>query len=322
MIIIPSSRTIEFLLGAAKTTNDCPFSTGAVDGDENVNPIGPLYTNAGNSNGTTAVTLAAAPASGLTRSLKSFQLFNADTVATTVKVRLNQGGTTYQLGEFVLSVKDCLQYSPEKGFFITDTFGNQKVGAPTIILPGTSFNNGANFFWQASSKPTVRPSSLGGGALVSEDRIRFQGKDWEWNGTYWLSVQDFECGVNEYSSQAGDGAAYVPLLYKPYNLFLLFWTGARAFGAVQDVNNYWTFKFRHHRRANANVDIVTFADKAYTPGDYHWIDNYDQGLLNSFYDCSQAAPNDVVGFDLVWNKTGTPGSWYGALGMAYKLAIP
>ena len=127
MIALNSSQKFEIILAAPKATNDCPFVVTAIDSNASVSPVG-IYSNVGNSNGTVAVDVAIAPASGNTRLIKSFMYYNADTDQVTLSPRLNQSSTLYVLGSFVLNVGDSLQYTPEEGFVVTDRFGTRRAG--------------------------------------------------------------------------------------------------------------------------------------------------------------------------------------------------
>ena len=127
MIALSSAQKLELVLSGSKNTNDCPFVVTGIDSNSAVSPVG-LYSNVGTSNGSSSVDVAIAPSAGNIRLIKSFILYNADTVQTTVTVGLNQLSTLYVLVQIVLNTGDSLQYAPEEGFVVTDGFGTRKAG--------------------------------------------------------------------------------------------------------------------------------------------------------------------------------------------------
>jgi len=91
-------RKLEVVLAGAITTNQLPFVASYQD-----STLAPPATNDGASNSTTAVTLVAAPASGVQRRLNFLSVYNADTVSATAAVQLNDNGTLRRIVNVALS---------------------------------------------------------------------------------------------------------------------------------------------------------------------------------------------------------------------------
>lgn len=116
-----SSEKLEIVLGGAKTTNDCPYFSSFYDvprqqiTDYSELPGGNKF---GNTNGTTAVTLVAAPNQSVTRNVRHMSISNQDTVATVVTVRINDGSNTYILSEVSLTANQTLTYESGAGWSV------------------------------------------------------------------------------------------------------------------------------------------------------------------------------------------------------------
>lgn len=117
MILDTTSKTVEVVLAAAKTTNDCEWTADYID-TANGTTFQPAN-GVGVSNGTTAVTAVAAPAASTQRSVRAFSFYNADTVGTTVTVRLNDGTNTRRVVSVSLVAGQSLVYTPEAGWAVT-----------------------------------------------------------------------------------------------------------------------------------------------------------------------------------------------------------
>lgn len=103
LVLDSTSKTIKVVMsGAAATTNPDFVSTWAENN-------GTLFTEGstdGALNGTTAVTLVAAPSSGYRRVIKDITIYNRDTAAVTITVSLDNGGTLRQFAKVTLQVGD------------------------------------------------------------------------------------------------------------------------------------------------------------------------------------------------------------------------
>ena len=112
MIILDSTlKSLEIVLGTAKTTTDMPFVLGYVDllsVDQSISAVG---SNDGTSNGTGVVTILAAPAAGHTRQVKFISVQNADTLVKTLTLQYNDNSTERTIVQIALAVGDNLFYT-------------------------------------------------------------------------------------------------------------------------------------------------------------------------------------------------------------------
>ena len=166
MIILDSTtRTIEVLLAGSITTSQLPVVASYSD------TALPAYadfaslrlsqdtqkTNQTQSNNTTAVTVVAAPSSGQQRRVEYLSIFNADTVAATVTVQLNDNSTLRIIAKEALAVGDTLYYSESRGWYTLDSSGNLKVT--------TSSSTGVSSIVGTSNQIAVSPAT--GNAVAS-----------------------------------------------------------------------------------------------------------------------------------------------------------
>ena len=129
LLLDTPSRSLQVALSASKTANDCPFFASWLDISQTTFAATAAASADGTTNGETAVTLVAAPPNnGITRQLKYLSLQNADTVATTPTIQVNDGGTTYNLIIPTLQVGESLQYNAEEGWRVYTTTGVIKTG--------------------------------------------------------------------------------------------------------------------------------------------------------------------------------------------------
>jgi hypothetical protein len=151
IILDATTKSLQIKLGAAKTTNDLPFSTSYIDTTGSSTTPGEQD---GTSNGTTAVTVVGSPASATQRLVKSINIQNADTVASTVTVIYNNNSTLRNVFIATLAVGDQLIYEDGHGWSCLDSNGNLKTTG------GGSVDNTA---WTAYT-PTI---AVGSGSLTS-----------------------------------------------------------------------------------------------------------------------------------------------------------
>lgn len=119
ILLDATNRSLQITLSAAKTTNDCPFVASYVDIAQTGFAMQNASTQDGTSNGTSVVTILAAPGAGNTRQLKYFSLYNADTVAVSVTVTYNDNSTLRKMVTFIIAVGSALVYNAEKGWSTT-----------------------------------------------------------------------------------------------------------------------------------------------------------------------------------------------------------
>lgn len=133
MILDTTSKTIEVILGGAITTNQLEIIADWVD-----TANGSTFAPGGTSlltNGGTAVTVVGSPGASTQRQVKSLTVYNADTVAQTVIVRMFDGTNRRRHIVMILGIGELLLYTPEGGWRAMDTLGNLKQS-----LSGTTAN--------------------------------------------------------------------------------------------------------------------------------------------------------------------------------------
>jgi hypothetical protein len=145
MIILKSTDSLQVLLAGAVAANQAVLFAAFVD----INAATFAATAAGNSNGlttsTTAVSWIASPAAGNVRQAKYLSLYNADTAAITVTVRINDGTNMRTLLKVPLAAGDRLEYTDGRGFNVTTASGtsssvgmtNPMSAAGDLIVGGT-----------------------------------------------------------------------------------------------------------------------------------------------------------------------------------------
>lgn len=129
MIILSSTlQKLQVVLSGAVSATEAPI-TGAYR-DKRGNSIATEKGFNSVTTGGTAVDIVSAPPQGFQRILEYLSIYNADSAAITVTVRLNDNGTTRTLITVTLQTLEQLFYSTEKGFYCVDVNGNQKSNAP------------------------------------------------------------------------------------------------------------------------------------------------------------------------------------------------
>lgn len=135
-ILDTTLKSLQILLGGAVTTNQLVYEANYAD----LTATGTtLIANDGLTNSTTAVTPVAAPAASTVRKLMSLNVYNADTAAAIVTVRLNNNGTFRNLAVVTLGIGYSLTVTNE-GWKVTDNLGevlySVSVGAPSGAAGG------------------------------------------------------------------------------------------------------------------------------------------------------------------------------------------
>lgn len=110
------TKSLQIVLGEAKTTNDCDITSSYADstgafalGNENVK-----------SNGVTIVTVVTAPGASVQRQVKEVRLTNNDTVTHTVTFQLFDGTNTWAIGPLRQSIpaNGAFVYTPDSGVVV------------------------------------------------------------------------------------------------------------------------------------------------------------------------------------------------------------
>lgn len=141
MIILTSTDSLEVLLAGAVTTNQAVLFAAFVDVDATTFAATAGDNSSGLTNGTTAVTWLAAPASGSFRQVKFLSLYNADTASITATVQFNDGTNTRILLKVTLAAGERLHYALDGGFGMASSSGaavtsvNGSTGAVTLTIP-------------------------------------------------------------------------------------------------------------------------------------------------------------------------------------------
>lgn len=141
LIFDATTKSLEFKLGGAPSTNQAVFTSMYVDHTSTTYTPG---TQNGVSNSTTAVTIVSAPAASTQRSLKYCNIYNRDTAAITVTVQYNDNTTIREMLVVTLAVKDTLQFIDTEGWAVIDTNGQKKsiasVTGTVTANAGTNLN--------------------------------------------------------------------------------------------------------------------------------------------------------------------------------------
>lgn len=136
MIILDSTtESLEILLAGAITTSQLPFTASYADHNAAAPSFTPISSD-GQTNGTTAVTLVPSPVASVQRQVKRLNVYNADTAAATVTIRLNNGGTFRIQRVITLLPGEVIEYEDSRGFTIYDASGAAKT-AQTLFQTGT-----------------------------------------------------------------------------------------------------------------------------------------------------------------------------------------
>ena len=114
MILDAITKQIEILLGAAVTTNQLPCTGHWVD--HTATTMVPGETSGPTVNPAGVLVIVDNPAASTYRQVKHITIYNADTVATTVTVQLNDNGTLYILRKTILPVNSTLFYQQDMGW--------------------------------------------------------------------------------------------------------------------------------------------------------------------------------------------------------------
>lgn len=113
IILDATTKSLEVVLTGAITTSQLDVICHCADILDATQAVSDLVNTNIATNSTTAVTAMAAPAALHTRVVKTLSVYNKDTVAAIVTVRINSNGTFYILVKTQLEVGETLIYSAE-----------------------------------------------------------------------------------------------------------------------------------------------------------------------------------------------------------------
>jgi hypothetical protein len=111
IILDATTKTLEIKLAGAITTSQLPYTVHYVDLLDSDQSVSDIAEGDGTSNSTTAVTVVAAPSASHTRQVKHLSVYNADTVAATLTVQVNNNGTARIIAKTTLDVGDTWEYN-------------------------------------------------------------------------------------------------------------------------------------------------------------------------------------------------------------------
>lgn len=122
MNLSSTMKSAQIVLGEAMTTNDCDIVASFADSSILGFILGDTEIS---SNGTTPVTVVAAPSEQVQRQVKEVRLFNKDTVTHTVTLQIFDGTNTWVVAPGVVSVPagGAFVYTPEAGITVNGTGG-------------------------------------------------------------------------------------------------------------------------------------------------------------------------------------------------------
>lgn len=121
MIILSSTQKLQIALSAVVTTNQLPFFASYVDvyAPDGYEPA----SQHGVSADAADVDVVSSPAASKKRSVKQLSVYNNDTVAAEVTVKVDDAGTDRILAKITLAVKSTLFYTDGEGFRVISGAG-------------------------------------------------------------------------------------------------------------------------------------------------------------------------------------------------------
>lgn len=124
LILTETTDNLQAVLAGSVTTNQLQCVSSWRDVTTSAFAPGRTVTN---TNNTTDVNIVPAPASSTQRIIDLISIYNRDTVAATVTVKLDANGTEYILGTWTLGPGERLEYNNDHGFQVYDAFGRVKI---------------------------------------------------------------------------------------------------------------------------------------------------------------------------------------------------
>lgn len=162
LILNATNKTIVAALSGAAATTNPDFTAAWADND------GTIFTEGssdGALNGTSSVTVVAAPAASTRRTIKSITIENRDTAAVTVTISYNNGGTLRTIAVVTLQVGDVwtLAGTFDNTGALKQTLGT--VNLSTSVTGTLSITNGGTGAGTAAGART----NLGLGTMATQD---------------------------------------------------------------------------------------------------------------------------------------------------------
>lgn len=173
-----TTRTIMVVMGAAKTTTEPTCAIAFYDenlaGDDTK---GALQTSTFND--TTDVTACAAPPQSFVRCIESITVYNADTVAQAVTVKIDDNGTQTRLIKYNLTAGQSLVYENQGGWNVLGPFSTAIAG--TTSNDSAAAGNLGEYFSASVSAPGNAATSTVAQNITS---ISLTAGDWDVSGTF------------------------------------------------------------------------------------------------------------------------------------------
>lgn len=132
ILLDDTDKLLEIVLAGAHATTAPPFTSSYVDVNQSTFAVSAMGELDGVANGSTDVTVVAAPGATTTRKIQHLSVYNVDTAAVVLTVQLDHGGTNRIVWKGTLAVGDTLIYVDTLGFKVTDANGQVKTG-PTVV---------------------------------------------------------------------------------------------------------------------------------------------------------------------------------------------
>lgn len=144
-MLLTNLQSLQAVLASAVATTQPVFCTYWADHTATAFTPEPLT---GTANGTTAVTIVAAPASGTKRQVKEVSLYNADSASVTATIRINDNGTNRTLRVVTLLPGETLQFVDGHGWSALTSAQSYTppgdiVGLPLIWVGGGAITVGS-----------------------------------------------------------------------------------------------------------------------------------------------------------------------------------
>ena len=134
LLLDTTTRSLELKLDGAVVTTEPPFVTSWVDVDQTTFEMTASSETNGTTNGSTAVTVVAAPGASKTRKLNYLSVVNVDTAVVVVTVQVNDNGTKRISFKVSLQVGDQLVFISAHGWSVYTTNGAIKATFPGLAL--------------------------------------------------------------------------------------------------------------------------------------------------------------------------------------------
>ena len=149
MILDTTSKTMQIVLAEAKTTNNCNITAAYVDVTTTAFTPG---NNNVESNGTSPVTVVAAPSASTQRQVKEIWLYNNDTVTHNVILQLYDGSNTWILEQVGVAPEGSFRYTPDAAIYNS----SGAVGAnPSANVGLTVVDGSAATFMRSDAAPPI-----------------------------------------------------------------------------------------------------------------------------------------------------------------------